>query len=58
MNEVYIFTWKAPKKPPKSLPLFPNTPKIIVIGIQDFTEEEKWNLLIIDSIDKERYIPV
>ncbi len=37
MCEVYIFTWKAPKKAAKYLPLFPNTPKIIAINIQDLS---------------------
>lgn len=58
MHEVYIFSWKAPKKVPKSLLLFPNSPKLIVINIQDLSEEDKWNKLITESIDNERYILV
>lgn len=55
---MYIFSWKAPKKPPKSLFPFPNTPKLIVVGIQDLSEEEKWNKLIGEAVDRERYILV
>ena len=38
MLEIYIFTWKAPKKPPTSMILFPNTPKLIIVSIQDLSE--------------------
>jgi hypothetical protein len=57
-HEVYIFTWKAPKKPPKALPLFPNSAKLIVVAIQDLSEEEKWSRLILEAVDRERYLLV
>jgi hypothetical protein len=58
MCEVYIFSWKAPKKVPKSLLLFPNTPKLIVVSIQDMGEEDKWNQIITEAVDKDRYMVV
>ena len=32
--DIYIMTWRAPKKIPTSLPLIENSSNLIVIGIQ------------------------
>jgi len=38
--------------------MFPNTPKLIVVSIQDMSEEDKWNQIIFEAVDRERYILV
>lgn len=44
--DIYILTWKAPKKIPSSLPLIQNNGQIVVIGIQESTDDELWTRLI------------
>lgn len=33
--DIYIFSWKVPSKTPKSITLFPTTPHIISISLQE-----------------------
>lgn len=32
--DIFIFSWKVPSKPPKSLTLFPTGPDIMVVSLQ------------------------
>ena len=36
--DIYLFTWKPPKKLPPSLTLFPNTSDLIVVSLQEVAE--------------------
>jgi hypothetical protein len=44
--DIYVFSWKVPSKPPKSLSLFPTSPDIIVVSLQEMKESEIWSQLI------------
>ena len=56
--DIYIFSWKAPKKIPSSLPLIANNSHLVVIGIQESGDDEKWKKLINDIVDPNHYILV
>ncbi|CAM5999729.1 unnamed protein product [Sphagnum balticum] len=58
MSSVYLMSWKAPKKIPNSLNLLPNDYRIIAISIQDVGDQDKWSRLVMEAVDKERYILV
>ena len=56
--DIYIWTWKAPKKIPSSLPLIQKNGQLLVIGIQESTDDEQWARLIEEIVDRNQYIEV
>jgi hypothetical protein len=53
--DIYIFSWKVPSKTPKSITLFPTTPQIISISLQEVKDSEGWSQIIKDAID-DKYV--
>lgn len=56
--DLYLFSWKSPKKMPTSLTLFPNSSDLLAISIQEISDESKWLQLVDEAVDSSHYLPI